>query len=123
VLVQPSEDENFGSAVAEALACGTPVVLGSSNGTGDYAKSGAIRFDQYEANAVAAAIALAITKADALREPARQAAELHLDPKTIALGLEKILIQALLAWPSKREPSHSMAGKSSFVPDLNPSGS
>ena len=36
VLVQPSENENFGSSVAEALACGTPVVVGPSNGTADY---------------------------------------------------------------------------------------
>jgi glycosyltransferase involved in cell wall biosynthesis len=47
VVVQPSEDENFGSAVAEALACGTPVVLGPTNGTADYIGGGGIQFSQY----------------------------------------------------------------------------
>ena len=57
VLVQPSEDENFGSAVAEALACGTPVVLGPTNGTADYVADAGLRFDQYTPESVAAAIA------------------------------------------------------------------
>lgn len=36
VLVQPSEEENFGSSVAEAQACGIPVIVGKSNGNSDY---------------------------------------------------------------------------------------
>jgi glycosyltransferase involved in cell wall biosynthesis len=36
VLAQPSEDENFGSSVAEAQACGLPVVVGHLNGNADY---------------------------------------------------------------------------------------
>ncbi len=36
VLVQPSEEENFGSSVAEAQACGLPVIVGRTNGNGDY---------------------------------------------------------------------------------------
>lgn len=57
VLVQPSEEENFGSSVAEALACGTPVVLGPTNGTGDYLQAGGVRFAEHRAGSVARAIA------------------------------------------------------------------
>ncbi len=41
VLVQPSDEENFGSSVAEAQACGVPVIIGSTNGNSDYVS----RFD------------------------------------------------------------------------------
>ena len=36
VLVQPSDEENFGSSVAEAQACGLPVIVGVTNGNADY---------------------------------------------------------------------------------------
>ena len=36
VLVQPSDEENFGSSVAEAQACGLPVIVGRTNGNADY---------------------------------------------------------------------------------------
>jgi glycosyltransferase involved in cell wall biosynthesis len=36
VLVQPSDEEDFGSSVAEAQACGLPVVVGRTNGNADY---------------------------------------------------------------------------------------
>jgi len=36
VLVQPSDEENFGSSVAEAQACGLPVIVGKTNGNQDY---------------------------------------------------------------------------------------
>ena len=48
VLVQTSENENFGSSVAEALACGTPVVVGPSNGTADYIDEHSVTFGDYE---------------------------------------------------------------------------
>ena len=48
VLVQTSENENFGSSVAEALACGTPVVVGPSNGTADYIDEHSMIFGDYE---------------------------------------------------------------------------
>lgn len=43
VLGQPSDDEDFGSSVAEAQACGLPVIVGATNGTGDYICSRSIR--------------------------------------------------------------------------------
>lgn len=36
VLIQPSEEEDFGSSVAEAQACGLPVIVGKTNGNRDY---------------------------------------------------------------------------------------
>lgn len=56
VLVQTSENENFGSAVAEALACGMPVVLGPSNGTADYVDGGSRLFERYSPDSVSTAI-------------------------------------------------------------------
>lgn len=47
VLIQPSEGENFGSSVAEALSCGLPVIVGSTNGTKDYISSSSFVFDEY----------------------------------------------------------------------------
>jgi len=36
VLIQPSEEEDFGSSVAEAQACGLPVIVGNTNGNKNY---------------------------------------------------------------------------------------
>jgi glycosyltransferase involved in cell wall biosynthesis len=36
VLAQPSDEENFGSSVAEAQACGLPVIVGHTSGNADY---------------------------------------------------------------------------------------
>jgi glycosyltransferase involved in cell wall biosynthesis len=81
VLVQPSENENFGTAVAEAQACGLPVVLGPSNGTGDYLDSAEFTFPTYDPPAVAAAMARAVRavreRRDLLTARARAAAERH----------------------------------------------
>lgn len=43
VLVQPSEEEDFGSSMAEAQACGRPVLAGATNGTADYAAPADLR--------------------------------------------------------------------------------
>jgi glycosyltransferase involved in cell wall biosynthesis len=95
VVVQPSEEENFGSTVAEALACGTPVVLGPTNGTGDYIGSGGIRFAEYNSVAVADAIGRTIENLPALRIAARQAAEREFDTKKVTDDLVSLLHRAI----------------------------
>lgn len=60
VLVQPSQNENFGFSIAEALASGRPVVGGPTNGTLDYAGQAAFRFDEYTPAAVALAMERAL---------------------------------------------------------------
>lgn len=95
VVVQPSEEENFGSTMAEALACGAPVVLGPTNGTGDYIAGGGVRFTHYTASSVAAAIARALDDTAALRPRARAAAERAFDSEKITDGLISILRRAI----------------------------
>ena len=59
VVVQTSENEDFGSTVMEALGCGVPTVVGPTNGTGEYGGVGMYRFRSYEPQAVAETILLA----------------------------------------------------------------
>jgi glycosyltransferase involved in cell wall biosynthesis len=56
VLVQPSQNENFGFSVAEALAAGRAVVAGPTNGTLEYAGGAGFGFSEYRATAVADAM-------------------------------------------------------------------
>src|SRR5207237_4252463 len=56
VLVQPSHNENFGFSVAEALASGRPVVVGPTNGTGEYGGDVGFRFGDYTPSTVADAM-------------------------------------------------------------------
>jgi len=95
VLVQPSEEENFGSSVAEALACGTPVVLGPSNGTGDYMGNGGERFSEYSAASVADAIdrtlGLMAHSGGGVRAESRKAAVEHFAVDRVVDCLEEIL--------------------------------
>ena len=99
LIVQTSENENFGSSVAEALACGTPVVLGPSNGTADYIDGNSAVFEDYEPSAVAASI-LAVLKAardrpDEVRASTRAAAEQWFAPATVAGRLLEIIDEAV----------------------------
>jgi glycosyltransferase involved in cell wall biosynthesis len=95
VLVQPSEEENFGSSVAEALACGTPVVVGPTNGTKDYIGDGGVIFDDYAPTAVAAAIIKVLererSRHDSMRLAARAAAVEHFSVDHVVDRLEAIL--------------------------------
>jgi glycosyltransferase involved in cell wall biosynthesis len=94
VLVQPSENENFGFSVAEAVAAGRPVVVGPSNGTADYVGDAGFRFERYEAASVAAALIRAhdavLTQGEALSELARRAAREHFEPERVASRLIEI---------------------------------
>lgn len=98
MLVQPSEEENCGSSVAEALVCGTPVVVGSTNGTCDYVDAGGATFADYRVEDVAAAIARVLDRLERSPEDvgadARLAAEAHLSVIHVVDGLEAALCQA-----------------------------
>ena len=52
VLIQPSEGENFGTSVAEALCCGLPVVVGLTNGTKDFISPSSFVFEDYTAESL-----------------------------------------------------------------------
>jgi glycosyltransferase involved in cell wall biosynthesis len=96
LLVQPSEHEEFGSAVAEALACGVPVVTGPTNGTGQYAPAdGSARFDRYEPQSVAEAIerALALSRHPEARAACRIAAQAFA-PELVAEKVAAFIEQA-----------------------------
>jgi glycosyltransferase involved in cell wall biosynthesis len=91
VVVQPSENENFGFAVAEALAAGRPVVVGATNGTGDYPGEAGFSFEHYDADSVAAAMDRARVAVEAdrmgLSEIARRAAREHFATKAVVSRL------------------------------------
>jgi len=95
LLVQPSDEENFGSSVAEALACGVPAVVGATNGTGDYICDRSIRLSDSRSETLSAAIAEIATKKKsgqlADRMPSRLAAERYFDPKSICQQLVAVL--------------------------------
>jgi glycosyltransferase involved in cell wall biosynthesis len=97
-LVQTSENENFGSSAAEALACGTPVVVGPSNGTADYIDPVSRVFDRYEPRAVADSILEVVAarraRPDEVRRSARAAAERSFAASAVAGRLLEIVDEA-----------------------------
>jgi glycosyltransferase involved in cell wall biosynthesis len=99
VVVQPSESENFGSTVAEALCCGKPVVLGPTNGTADYVGEAGFLFEDYTAPALKATLAKAAdvvrARADVLAAEARAQALREFSVARITGGLEAALIEAV----------------------------
>jgi glycosyltransferase involved in cell wall biosynthesis len=57
LLAQPSDEENFGSSVAEAQACGLPVIVGFTDGNADYLSSRDIHLTDDRADTFARALA------------------------------------------------------------------
>ncbi len=99
VMCQPSDDEDFGSSVAEALACGVPAIVGATNGTADYICHRSIRLEDSHPETLASAIsAMAESKSKGeLADPtaSRQIAEKHFSPDNVTDQLEKVLNLAL----------------------------
>jgi glycosyltransferase involved in cell wall biosynthesis len=95
VLVQPSQNENFGFAVAEALASGRPVVTGPTNGTGAYGGAAAFYFDEYTpasvANAMERARRAVLDAPERLAADARRAAREHFEPAGVATAVAEAL--------------------------------
>jgi glycosyltransferase involved in cell wall biosynthesis len=99
VLVQPSENENFGSAVAEALACGVPAVVGPSNGTADYVDGNSGVFEAYEPESLARTVVRTLEarrdRSDEVRHSTRASAERWFAPPAVADRLLEIVHAAV----------------------------
>lgn len=95
VVVQPSENENFGSTVAEALACGTPVVVGPSNGTAEYIDANSRVFERYAPDSLATAIVRTIEfhrdHANVVRRSTRASADLWFSASCVVDRLLEII--------------------------------
>ena len=99
VLIQPSMNEDVGSSVLEALACGTLAIIGPSNGTRDYLSASSVVFDAYMPESLKLAMSRAIQTLQASREAcrleARACAERTFSAEVVAEGLEGILGESL----------------------------
>jgi glycosyltransferase involved in cell wall biosynthesis len=106
LVIQTSENENLGSAIAEAQCCGLPVILGPTNGTKDYVAPSSFVFTAYTPEAVAAAMlqaARAIQGGRAeLSADARAAASRHFSLPAVVDRLEGILARASRRTPSRK---------------------
>jgi glycosyltransferase involved in cell wall biosynthesis len=99
VMAQPSDDEDFGSSVAEALACGVPAIVGQSNGTADYMCSNSIRLADDRPETLAEVI-IRMSKLKAggilqVRTPSRSAALKHFNIEQLGKRLESILLSVV----------------------------
>jgi glycosyltransferase involved in cell wall biosynthesis len=103
VLVQPSDEENFGSSVAEAQACGLPVIVGRTNGNSDYLCSRDIHLRDDRPETLASALReLSLRKAEGrLGDPAesRRCAEQYFSLDRVTKSLVGILQSVIAARP------------------------
>jgi glycosyltransferase involved in cell wall biosynthesis len=99
ILIQPSEGENFGSSVAEALCCGLPVIVGSTNGTKDYISSSSFIFEDYNSESLKKTMLQAIQAIEQdrgkLALEARQTAEKNFSVSRVVDCLEDIFQETL----------------------------
>lgn len=98
ILIQPSEGENFGFSVAEALCCGLPVIVGSTNGTKDFISDSSFVFEQYTPESLKETMVEAIRAIEEfpekLAQDARKAAEMNFNIVTVVNDLEALLKDA-----------------------------
>lgn len=96
VLIQPSEEENFGSSVAEAQACGLPVIVGRTNGNADYLCDRDIHLpdDRPESLAEALGVLAGRKNVGAWGDPAesRACAERHFAVDVVVEELARLLV-------------------------------
>lgn len=91
ILIQPSEEEDFGSSVAEAQACGLPVIVGASNGNADYLSSN----DIHLTGDCPSELATAMAKIRPEPLVSRAAAERFFAPSAVAAQLLSVLESVL----------------------------
>ena len=99
VLIQPSEGENFGSSVAEALCCGLPVIVGPTNGTKDFISSSSFVFEEYTPESLKKTMLEAVEAIEQKREKlaldARETAEKNFNVSQVVDNLENIFQEAI----------------------------
>jgi glycosyltransferase involved in cell wall biosynthesis len=98
-LIQPSEGEDFGSSVAEALCCGLPVIVGPTNGTKDYISSSSFVFEKYEPDSLKKTMLEAIEAVEERQQElvldARKTAENNFSVHKIVDSLEDVFQKIL----------------------------
>jgi glycosyltransferase involved in cell wall biosynthesis len=102
ILIQPSEAENFGSSVAEALCCGLPVIVGPTNGTKDYISASSFVFEEYSPEALKESMLKSLNAVETnqaqLISDARSTAEKNFSVSKIVDGLEDIFSETISLW-------------------------
>lgn len=97
VLIQPSEGENFGSSVAEALCAGLPVIVGSTNGMKDFINPSFV-FEEYSPECLKQVMLEALDKIEedqeAIALEGRQTAEQNFNVSNIVDELQNFFQEA-----------------------------
>jgi len=91
VLVQPSDEENFGSSVAEAQACGLRVIVGQTNGNAAYLCERDIHLEDDRPENFFKALSQIAANRDQDTSASRAIAELHFDISRVVASLTQIL--------------------------------
>ncbi|MEM8722314.1 MAG: glycosyltransferase family 4 protein [Cyanobacteria bacterium P01_G01_bin.39] len=108
-LIQPSEGENFGTSVAEALCCGLPVIVGATNGTKDFISASSFVFDDYNAESLKKTMLQAVEAIERNREKlavdARETAEKNFSVSMIVDNLEDIFQEVIELKQQKSQES------------------
>jgi glycosyltransferase involved in cell wall biosynthesis len=97
ILCQPSDEENFGSSVAEAQACGLRVIVGHSNGNADYLCSRDFHLPDDNPHSLARMLLTATSdfdrKDESMLHVSRRFAEQTFACKIVVDQLEKLLLE------------------------------
>ena len=103
VLVQPSDEENFGSSVAEAQACGLRTIVGRTNGNADYLCARDIHLADDRPETLAQALTQMARTPDADTQVSRTLAEGCFELRQLTSQLTGIL-QSALGAPAPATP-------------------